>query len=65
MNSAEEKKKRFTKTVLLHFTALKRFALSLCKNNFEADHLVSETIFKAYENFARVKGESNIKQNFF
>jgi len=51
--------------VLNHFSALNRFALSLCNNKFDADDLVSETILKAYENFGRVKDESKIKQWLF
>ncbi|MBI5914544.1 MAG: RNA polymerase sigma factor [Bacteroidetes bacterium] len=65
MNQKENKKKKFSTIVLKHFSALKRFAASLCKNNFDADDLVSETILKAYENFVRVKDESKIKQWLF
>ena len=65
MNHTEDKKKKFTTIVLKHFSALKRFAFSLCKNEFDADDLVSETILKAYENFVRIKDESKIKQWLF
>lgn len=65
MNQTEEKKKKFSTLVLKHFSVLKHFAFNLCKNDFDADDLVSETILKAYENFARVRDESKIKQWLF
>ncbi len=61
MNQAEDKKKRFSKSVLAEVGALNRFAFSLCKNNFDADDLVSETIVKAYENFSKLKDETKTK----
>jgi RNA polymerase sigma-70 factor (ECF subfamily) len=63
--SLEEKKFKFSKIVLEHFSALKRFAFSLCKNSYDADDLVSETILKAFENHARVKDETKVKQWLF
>jgi len=65
MDQTEDKKKRFSNIVLKHFSALNRFAFSLCKNNFDADDLVLETILKAYENFTRLKDESKTKQWLF
>ncbi|HLF65662.1 MAG TPA: RNA polymerase sigma factor [Saprospiraceae bacterium] len=65
MNQTEEKKKRFSGVVLIHFSAVKRFAFSLCRSNFDADDLVSETFMKAFENFNRVRDESKIKQWLF
>src|SRR4029079_17977455 len=65
MNLAEEKNKIFSGVVLNHFSALNRFAFSLCRNKFDADDLVSATVLKAYENFARVHDASKIKQWLF
>ena len=59
------KKNFLIKVVLSHTTGLKRFALSLCKNNFDADDLVSETMLKAFENFHRLKDFSKTKQWLF
>nr|MDQ3099760.1 sigma-70 family RNA polymerase sigma factor [Bacteroidota bacterium] len=41
------------------------FELPLCKNNFDADDLVSETILQAFENFHKLKDESKAKQWLF
>jgi RNA polymerase sigma-70 factor, ECF subfamily len=65
MNQTEIKKKIFLKIVLAEVGTLHRFAFSLCKNNFDADDLVSETILKAFENFTRLKDESKTKQWLF
>jgi len=65
MNQTEIKKKTFSKIVLAQVGALNRFAFSLCKNNFDADDLVSETILRAFENFSRLKDESKTKQWLF
>lgn len=65
MNQTENKKKRFSTIVLAQVGALNRFAFSLCKNNFDADDLVSETILKAFENFSKLKDESKTKQWLF
>jgi len=65
MNQTEDKKKIFSAIILTMVGSLNRFAFSLCKNNFDADDLVSETILKAYENFSRLKDESKIKQWLF
>lgn len=65
MNQIDIKKKSFSNVVLTHVGALNRFALSLCKNNFDADDLVSETILKAFENFLKLKDESKTKQWLF
>jgi len=65
MDHPEDKKKKFSKIVLKHFSALNRFAFNLCKNNFDADDLVLETMLKAYENFTRLKDESKMKQWLF
>ena len=65
MNQTEIKKKAFSKIVLAQVGALNRFAFSLCKNNFVADDLVSETILKAFENFSKLKDESKTKQWLF
>jgi len=59
------KKERFTAIVTAHMSALKRFAISLCKNNFDADDLVSETIIKAFINFEKVKDENAVKPWLF
>lgn len=64
MDSAN-KKKRFSTIVVTHMIALKRFALSLCKNHFDADDLVSETIVKAFTNFEKVKDENAVKPWLF
>jgi RNA polymerase sigma-70 factor, ECF subfamily len=65
MSQTEIKKKKFSKIVLNHFSAMRRFALSLCRNEFDADDLVSETIVKAYDNFQRLNDESKSKQWLF
>jgi RNA polymerase sigma factor (sigma-70 family) len=59
------RKQIFAKVILEHSVALKRFALSLCKNDFDADDLVSETVVKAFENFHRLRDQSKIKQWLF
>ncbi|MEO6130438.1 MAG: RNA polymerase sigma factor [Saprospiraceae bacterium] len=59
------KKEFLTKVVLSHTAGLQRFAFSLCKNKFDADDLVSETMLKAFENYQRLKDESKIKQWLF
>lgn len=65
MDKTENKKKAFSKIVLAQVTALNHFAVSLCKNNFDADDLVSETMLKAFENFSHLKDESKVKQWLF
>src|SRR3990170_4850379 len=65
MKPEEEHKQRFSNIVLIHFSALKRFAFSLCRDPFETDDLVSETVMKAFENFSRLKEESKAKQWLF
>lgn len=62
---SESKKKRFSAIVPTHMGALKRFALSLCKNDFDADDLVSETIIKAFTNFEKLRNENALKQWLF
>src|SRR5688500_15882762 len=59
------KKKRFSELVVNHLSALNRFALSLCKNEFDANDLVSETIVKAFENFDKLMDESKMKSWLF
>ena len=59
------KKIFLTRVVLSHTAGLKRFALRLCRNNFDADDLVSETMLKAFENFHRLKDYDKIKQWLF
>lgn len=54
-------KNLFTKEVLQQAAGLKRFALSLCHNNHNAEDLVSETVLKAYENFSGLKDQSKMK----
>lgn len=61
----EDKKSKFTRLVLVHFVALERYAVSLCRNSFDADDLVSETLLKSFENFNRVRDEGKIKQWLF
>lgn len=65
MDHARTDKTVFSKIVLTQVGALHHFALSLCKNNFDADDLVSETILKAYENFSNLKDLSKSKQWLF
>lgn len=55
----------FTNLVLVHIAALKRFAISLCKNNFDADDLVSDTVLKAYEKFYSLRDLAKTKQWLF
>ena len=61
----EAHKDAFAEIVQEHFSSLKRFAMSLCRNEFEADDLVSETFLKAFQNFSRINDESKIKQWLF
>lgn len=65
MIQTESKKQLFSKIVLAEVEALNRFALSLCRNSFDADDLVSETILKAFENFSQLKDEGKTKQWLF
>ncbi len=65
MDQEEDKKSKFTRLVLVHFVALEKYAISLCRNSFDADDLVSETLLKAFENFTRVRDEGKIKQWLF
>ena len=51
----------FTEEVLQHADGLKRFALSLCHNEHNAEDLVSETVLRAYENFSGLKDHSKLK----
>ena len=51
----------FTNEVLKHAGGLKRFALSLCHNQHNAEDLVSETVLKAYQNFSFIKDHTKIK----
>jgi RNA polymerase sigma-70 factor (ECF subfamily) len=51
----------FTEKVLQHADGLKRFALSLCHNDYNAEELVSETVLRAYENFSGLKDHSKLK----
>ncbi len=55
----------FTRLVLTHLTALKRFALSLCKNESDADDLVSDTVLKAFEKFHALREPGKVKQWLF
>lgn len=61
----KSKDKFLAQVVLLHTVALKRFALKLCRNNFDADDLVSETMVKAYDGFSKLKDHGKIKQWLF
>jgi RNA polymerase sigma-70 factor (ECF subfamily) len=51
----------FTNEVLKQADGLKRFALSLCHNQHNAEDLVSETVLKAYQNFSSIKDHTKIK----
>lgn len=51
----------FTEEILQHADGLKRFALSLCHNEYNAEDLVSETVLRAYENFSGLKDHSKLK----
>jgi RNA polymerase sigma-70 factor, ECF subfamily len=66
MKQQNKSKDRFlARVVLLHVAALRRFALKLCRNNFDADDLVSETMLKAYEGFSKLKDHGKTKQWLF
>ncbi|MDP1728552.1 MAG: sigma-70 family RNA polymerase sigma factor [Bacteroidota bacterium] len=62
---SKSKKKKFSEIATTYMSALKGFALSLCKNNFDADDLVSETIIKAYTNFEKIKDENLVRSWLF
>lgn len=51
----------FTNAVLQHADGLMRFAVSLCRNDHNAEDLVSETVLKAFENFTGLKDHSKMK----
>ena len=51
----------FTTEVLKHADGLKRFAVSLCHNEHNAEDLVAETVLKAYENFSALKDHLKLK----
>ncbi len=51
----------FTEEILKHADGLKRFAVSLCHNEHNAEDLVSETVLKAYENFLALKDHLKLK----
>jgi len=60
-----EQDKIFSEIAVKYAGALRRFALSLCRNDFDADDLVSETILKAYENFGSLKDKNKVRQWLF
>lgn len=43
-----------------YFTDVYRYALSLCRNESEAEELTQETFFKALQNIDRFKGECRV-----
>jgi RNA polymerase sigma-70 factor, ECF subfamily len=65
MDAEAVNKDILTEAVLLHAMGLKRFALSLCRDDNDADDLVSETVVKAFENFHKMKDESKLKPWLF
>lgn len=58
-------KEILTKAVLSNLSDLRRFALSLCQSEHDAEELVSETVVKAFENRQQLKDEEKIKQWLF
>lgn len=60
-----ENDKIFVELMLSHAGALRRFALVLCRNNFDADDIVAETLAKAYENFSSLKDRQKVKEWLF
>ena len=65
MNVEVDAKALLTKAILLNAHGLKRFAMSLCKNNTEAEELLAETVVKAFEHFHSLKDREKIKQWLF
>ncbi len=65
MNEDEVRKSAFAGIVPEHFGALKRFALSLCRNEEDANDLVAGTFLKAYEKFFTIKDERKMRQWLF
>jgi RNA polymerase sigma factor (sigma-70 family) len=59
------KKQIFIENVLEHISSLKYFALSLSKNKFDADDLVSDTVVKAFEKFEGLKDVSKMRSWLF
>jgi RNA polymerase sigma-70 factor (ECF subfamily) len=57
--------KKFVEIILSHAVELRRFAISLCRNEFDADDLVAETVMKAYESYAKLRDKSKVKQWLF
>jgi len=60
-----DSKERFSQIALEHFHALRRYAASLCKNDFDADDLVSETLLKGYQHFSKLRNTSKAKSWLF
>jgi RNA polymerase sigma-70 factor, ECF subfamily len=65
MESVIDRKKEFSECALKYLGELHRFAMSLCRKEFDADDLVSETIVKAYENYDQLRDLSRMKQWLF
>lgn len=65
MDDQRNIKDLLTQTVLNNANALKRFAFSLCQNDFESEELVAETVVKAFENAQQIKDHNKIKQWLF
>lgn len=64
-SSVRKDKDIFTRLVMMHITALKRFARTLCKNDFDADDLVSDTVLRGYEKFHLLRDPLKVKQWLF
>ena len=65
MKSVVPYKQEFSELILPHVDALRRFSLSMTKNDFDADDLVSETVMKAFENFTKLKDKNRVKPWLF
>lgn len=57
----KDDKTLFANEVLKHADGLKRFAVSLCRNEHNAEDIVAETVLKAFENVSRLKDHSKLK----
>ena len=55
------KKKKFEQEMMIHLDTLYRFAVSLCKDPYEAEDLVQETMIKAFRAYDRFKNGTNAK----
>ncbi len=62
MAFTDHERNEFRRLVLPHLDALHRVALHLTHRAAEAEEIVAETIFKACQNFRRLRDQNRVKQ---